>query len=528
MIDRSDGSAGESSGSSRRQESDSDRNFTIIVHDVFHAPSFERTEAIQMKYTLIGLAIAAAAYGAGTFFEWLSKPRKAKRGGFRDWVKDPDWKKEAAAYFDARDAVTVPDDISAEEIQRMVDRLFAQKDENFNFKRLSLVGAKAVPFLLRALENSAAVTASFGDDAHFGEEKTPFERICKLLEPVSPPEAARPLIAYIDHQNPEFRKQAAQVLGGIGTPECVEPLRKALDDADEYVRCYALRGIGRGIEGKRCAKDFLDALFPAVMKDLTRDDDAPRVLLAMDAERALPILLSPEHFTVENRAVCDILCALNMVGCKIPHEKLLPFIAAVKPLSGEYPHGREYAEALTAYASNPDAAVERILRAELKSPDEYIQVTAAEALGKLAGINDARTVIYDALDHLEFEELIPHHRHYFSASRYDGEVMNGGHSQYFVNSSGRHWKDALAGLKVIGAVGKAEILREAVAVFGAAGPSTEGKVRHRQLAAFTPEQDQALEALDAKYQKCKECVGALLALYALEYKEHFVATKTEA
>jgi hypothetical protein len=108
---------------------------------------------------------------------------------------------------------------------------------------------------------------------------------------------------------------------------------------------------------------------------------------------------------------------------------------------------------------------------------------------------------------------------------YDAEVNNGGHSQYFVNSSGDHWESALDGLKAIGADSRAKILEEATGLFGAAGPSADNASRHRQLAAFSGQHDRSLDELDRRYYSCNENIEALLAQYALKNKDHFGAHK---
>jgi len=67
-----------------------------------------------------------------------------------------------------------------------------------------------------------------------------------------------------------------------------------------------------------------------------------------------------------------ILRALNAAGCTIPHQTLLPFLNAVKPLSGQYPYEYSYAEALLAYARNPDASADELLRSELNSANASV------------------------------------------------------------------------------------------------------------------------------------------------------------
>ncbi len=178
-----------------------------------------------------------------------------------------------------------------------------------------------------------------------------------------------------------------------------------------------------------------------------------------------------------------------------------------------------------AYAHNPDSSAEEVFRTELKSSNEKVQEAAAEALAVLSGVTNAREVVFDALDNQGFDHLSGPQKNYYAVFIYDAEVNNGGHSQYFVNSSGDHWKSALEGLTAIGAKTRAKILHEATSLFGTGGPSKENDPRHRQLASFSNQQDKSLDALDSKYYSCDENIEALLAQYALKNKEHFTARK---
>jgi len=483
-----------------------------------------------MKYAAAAIAIIALLAVVGVIAYRFFKPRNQDTGGFRDWVKKPDYKQAAANYFAAREALEVPDDISDDEIQQMVDRLFVQKDEDFNFDRLKLVGIKAVPMLIGALENPKTALTQFGEGGHSLDAKSPFERIVDLLKPLGPAGAALPLAKYIDHEDDHFRKHAAIAIGNIGNSECITLMLKALNDDDDYVRSYAMMGIERGMEAERCTEGFLNAMFPALTKLLNRADGsisgtAPELLLAIDNDRAKPVLLSPEYFSVENDEVHYIIRALNAAGQKIPHDTLLPFLKTVKPFVDKYPHDYDYAEALMAYSHNPDASAEEVFRAEMKSSNEKVQEAAAEALAVLSGVSNAREIVFDALDNKGFDPLSPPQKHYYAVFIYDAEINNGGHSQYFANSSGDHWKSALEGLTAIGAITRAKILREATSLFGTGGPSIGNDPRHRQLASFSKQQDKLLDELDNTYYSSDENIEALLAQYALKNKEHFTAQK---
>ena len=384
-------------------------------------------------------------------------------------------------------------------------------------------------YLIEALENPRKATTRFEQDTTCSRCEIAVRAGLQISwERSESPEAARLMAQYVDHEDDDFRKHAALTLGTIGDSECIEPMLNALADEADYVRSYAMMGIQRGIEADRSTKGFLDAMFPALVGLLDRDDSsvsgtAPSLLLAIDADRAVPILLSPEYFTVENRKLRDIIRALNSAGHKIPHAKLLPLLAAIEPLVDEYPHDYEYAAALTAYAYNPDASAQDTFSAALRSRNAGIEAAAAEALATLAGITSALDIVFDAIDHLGFDGLTLPQKHYFAVFLYDDEVRNGGHSQYFVNSSGDFWKSAIEGLKAIDAPERATILQGAIVLFGATGPSENRDARHRQLARFSRRRDESLHALDSRYYACKENVPALLAQFTIQHAQHFSA-----
>ena len=244
-------------------------------------------------------------------------------GGFRDWVKNPAYKQSAERYMAERDALTVPDAISQSEIQAMVDRLFVKEDNNFNLDKLKLVGNKATPLLITALNTDRAFSSTFSEGGHALDANSPFERICDLLEETCPPLAGKPLARYASHPDDHFRKHAAIALGNIGSDDCIEPIVKLLGDEDDYVRSYAMMGIERGIDDDRCTKKFLNSVFPALELLLDRDDSsisgtAPKLMLAISREQAIPIMLSEKYFAHTNEELHYIIRAFNEAACPFP------------------------------------------------------------------------------------------------------------------------------------------------------------------------------------------------------------------
>jgi hypothetical protein len=304
-------------------------------------------------------------------------------------------------------------------------------------------------------------------------------------------------------------------------------MRKALADEEDYVRSFAMMGIAHGMEKGFGTQEFRNEIFPSLESLLDRRDssvggEAPKLMLAIDEARALPVLLSPRYFTVDNREIHYILRALNASGQKVPHELLLPLLAAERERSGEYPHDYAYAEALRSYAIHPDAKTEATLRSDLDSANERIRVAAAESLAALCGVTDARDVVFTLADERGFAGMAPEQRHYLAVVLYDMEVNNGGHSQYFANTFGERWKDAIDGLVAIGSEERATILREAASLFGSDGPSEVRESRWNQLDKLDHGR---LSALDTRYYACKDVVDVLLARYALENRERFASER---
>lgn len=90
---------------------------------------------------------------------------------------------------------------------------------------------------------------------------------------------------------------------------------------------------------------------------------------------------------------------------------------------------------------------------------------------------------------------------------YGAEVENGGHAQFFSNSTGIVWKDALAGLETIGLEAHAAVLRAATQVLGG-NPPLDRKPREALLDAM----DGDFEDLDDRFAALEKERDLLTAL----------------
>jgi Domain of unknown function (DUF4375) len=95
-------------------------------------------------------------------------------------------------------------------------------------------------------------------------------------------------------------------------------------------------------------------------------------------------------------------------------------------------------------------------------------------------------------DYIEFHErekvlretmapATPGQRAIYSCIWYEYEVCNGGHEQFFWNSTGILWDEALAGFIRMGATEYAAILKAAISLFPNGVPAKDRKTRKEQL-----------------------------------------------
>lgn len=476
---------------------------------------------LWFSYTL------ADAFTGGRLAEWLGG--EGGEGGFEDWVKNPDWKASIEAERAERDAIRIPENVTEEEMKRYINGLYDKDDKTHAQHRLTLCGEKALPLLVRELAGPRLAPDNFrlrGDEVIWD---LGFCKVCDLLKPFAPAEAAEPLSRLAVHKDGHIRQLAATALGNIASPACIGPLKGLVDDKDESVRSGALYGIMYAREAGRGGGEFVREMFPAVAARLgqaDRDDqDAPQALLALDPEKAEALLLSERFFTLENKGLHHIVEALNKKGRKVPLEKLLPLLQKLLRMEMEYPHEYDLAELLVAYANNPDENAGTVIAGALKHRDGTVRSGAASALMALNGIGDPWEIIERRLREKGPGSLTEPQQIYAAVQNYDMEVNNGGHSQYFVNGTGDEYPAALKGLGLIGAEGHAEVLRRALAVFGKSGPSTDKALRHKQLSRLSKAKEEELDELDSFYYDLTENLDALLAPYVIRNKSHFVDEK---
>ena len=121
-----------------------------------------------------------------------------------------------------------------------------------------------------------------------------------------------------------------------------------------------------------------------------------------------------------------------------------------------------------------------------------------------------------------FETLTKEEKVYFSVGMLDGEVYNGGMHQFFSNSSGELYSEAVEGLSLLGATNALWLLRRATKIlFDNAAPPKDRFQRWEAMKQY-PEDDNAptpewcieLEKVNDQYWEDPDNINELLNKYA--------------
>ena len=128
--------------------------------------------------------------------------------------------------------------------------------------------------------------------------------------------------------------------------------------------------------------------------------------------------------------------------------------------------------------------------------------------------------IYDSKQKYE-KDLKPfslHQRDVFALMWYMAEINNGGHSQFYFNSTGIVWEDAMKGFERIGLTEGKEIIEESVKRFGTR-PSFDREDRENALDKLNEDFDD----LDSRFYKLDSAVNITekIADYILKNKTAF-------
>lgn len=451
--------------------------------------------------------------------------RARSEWGFREVVKDPgQWSSEMERASRALERATEEakqwneSQVSAA-VNHFVFDVSSSLEASGDARILKSLGTRIHPTVLQILGDTSRRSKLVKPTGENLLPEAPFNRACNLRGDAPPTNAAALIAPFLDDPADEIRKDAALVLGTIGTQEVLTPLRKAFADPDEYVRSCGLIGLQRAIENHRldeqCARELYQDIAQLVIAGKNHDQSAA-LLLSIDPTRATDLFLSDRVFTATAPSLHEALEALADKRIAVPRERLLSLIADLEKSELKYPKTYALGESLRLLGQHKLASDRPFLEARTSSSEPRVAAGAAAGLIASFDLEGFEQRTWDAKSTSGFSTLKPAQKQYLAVLMYDGEVNNGGLSQYFFNSSGDHWRDALAGLAAMGFSERHTVLREAVSKFGKDGPSQDRERRQEELAKLARKNDALFDALDDRYYKSKEVIEVLTQRHVLQ------------
>jgi hypothetical protein len=254
-----------------------------------------------------------------------------------------------------------------------------------------------------------------------------------------------------------------------------------------------------------------------------------RAMLALDTRRARRMLATDRILQLGNRQSFHVLSAFENRRVTVPADILLSIMTTLRGVVSKHDckqdQDRMYALILPALARAAPDAVQPLVKEAFENNNKRLLPGAASARAVLAGVEDAREVVWSRLfsrnregriDYC-FDELTKEQQYYYLAFEVDAQVRNGGFSQFFTNPSGQHAALAPTALSVVGAPTASRLTHDALLAVGL--DAREELERYR--AVRVPETVVMLSKLDDAFYSSDEDILSLLKVYAADHPESF-------
>lgn len=449
---------------------------------------------------------------------------------FGDYVRNPALRHGIAESFEARDRAVKK--LVHESPQELVAMLLDDDRYRLAERAIPSAGQRVVPALIDAISDpryrrpkSARQPTSLRD---LMNRRQPLETVLNCLAELAPNNAIRAIAPLVNDKDEEIRKHAALAVGAIGTDEAVALLETCCRDEDAYVRCFAMMGVLRALDADRISDGFRKGAFRAIEPLVYRGDnttggEAPRCLLRLDRERAASLLTSPMNLDAERERLHEALRELRDFEVTVDERALLSIESAVADRADEYPFSYVLCEILQLLARIDSDAARRAITRNINSGSREVRTAAAHALAASRGIKKPFEFAFARLSSRGWSGITGPQRQVLVIRELIDEVCNGGFMQYFANSSGSRWRDALAALKEIGAEKDHALLKRAAAIVGPEGPSNIDDDRHLQLSRVSKTDMRIFSPLEAAFYQDERDREVLLLRYIIQHPSDFGA-----
>ncbi|NQZ58039.1 MAG: DUF4375 domain-containing protein [Lentisphaeraceae bacterium] len=458
-------------------------------------------------------------------------------GNFKDYLKDPSLWDNANNAFKARDdMVAESKNWSSAEIEQIVNYvIFGVKNKKeawCEFYALGELGTACHPAVMKVLNNRELDEKLLKINKNKNElSEAAFNRVCKRLGDTPPLDAANIMKIFLNHESELIHKDAAFVLGKIGSPEAISYLLKAFtgvlngDDWEQSeIISYSLMGLEYAIENDSFTPEAGKPIFEILLHFISSNvesEEAAGIALFINRDRATEFFLSENNFNLENGGLRDLLKVMVKAKNLVPQERLYSLIQELEKVGFEYPNGYVMAETLKMLSLHQAPSDITLFKKFLHHESAEVVSGASLALLTFHGKENFEENISNIEEEFGEEKLSEEQKWHSAVALLDYEVCNGGFSQYFVNSSANRWHQALEGLQEMGFIVRTEILKKALAAFGGDGPSDQRNKRQEQLSELICDEEDAFDEFDDLYYDCAENMQVFSTRYVLGNLDFF-------
>ena len=227
-------------------------------------------------------------------------------------------------------------------------------------------------------------------------------------------------------------------------------------------------------------------------------------MIQIDREKAIHRLLSDNFFTPDFRPLDEILEAFEKQKVSVPRNRLLELINKLRASPLEYPRDNMLREALSLLGRCRDAQDLVALEKWLDHENEAVAMGAVRGLYHYHRFAETIRDPWEVENEKGWVSLTPAEKHICAIECLNNEINNGGFTQYYFNSSGDQWADALGGLEVIGAIKHRELMLQTLQRFPESAPSSKRSIRGEQLAKIVRKQEDPFNEQDSAWYKLKD------------------------
>jgi len=406
------------------------------------------------------------------------------------------------------------------------------KDAWNDLQILSNLGDRTHATVLGFLRDSALYRRLVTTTGRYFVPEAPFNRACLLLGESRGPETVDALAPFLNDPSEEIRKDAARAIARTGAVNMTPMINQALSDHEELVRSRALSGLKTAVSQSGLPAGIKEDLYSAVLRLLQRNqnaEDAASTLYCCDSAKAIDFFCSNSVFTAQSPIIDAVLRVLANEKCVIAPDKLKCLITDLERTDLQYSRSGALGTALRLLGQQQRDEDRDFIRDRLTHMERAVAEGAAEGLVCSFGLDGFEQKIFEVTAQSGYESLNRNQQLYSAVWICNIEINNGGFSQYFSNSSGDTWPDAVACLEAMGFHERLAILREAIDLFGEAGPSTDRSTRQDQLDELlsmdeSDEEDDdesIFDALQDRYYNSSEVFEVFTCRFVLGNAEDF-------